>query len=85
MLTGAVLVDLRTVRRESMRRRLFALSSAPDGAKVVVIVGPLAPEPIAVDCLRAHRDRLRIEVCGEPETVPRWIKAIAADGLVMAS
>ena len=76
MLTGAVLVDLRDVRRDRQRHRAAALGQAPDGCRALVIVGALAPEPEAVRVVREHVDRLTVEVLGEAHAVRGWLDAL---------
>lgn len=81
MLTGVVLVDLTSLKPGRWKGRLFAaLAPAPEGARVVVIVGQLAPEPEAVRYLRRQAERLHVEVQGDPNNVRRWLDAIR-DGM----
>ncbi len=78
MLTGSVLIDLRDVEPDFAYRRLATLYNAPDGARVVLVVGALAPNPRVVDLLvREHVDRLHVEVQGEAWQVPKWLAALS--------
>lgn len=76
-------IDLTKVQRDRWRHRCDALTMAPDGARAVVVVGALSPDPEAVRGLRPHVARLRVEVWGEPHAVRRWFNALNApdDGL----
>jgi hypothetical protein len=74
--TGTVRIDLTHVPRDRQRHRAAALVQAPDGAAVELIVGALAVEPEALRVLREHRDRLRLDVHGEPHAVRRWLDAL---------
>lgn len=77
---GTVLVDLRDVPRDRQRHRADALRLAPDGARVVVVVGALAVEPGAVRVLVEHGARLDVlEVQGEPGAVLEWVNALRFD------
>ncbi len=83
MITGSVLIDLRDAEPESAHRRLAGLYNAPDGVRVVVLVGALAPDPRVVDLLhRDHLHRLNLEVWGEPWQVPRWLTALRTGDLL---
>lgn len=80
MLSGHAYIDLTTVKPERMKARLYGLAGMPDGARVVVYVGALVPEPEAVWLIREHEPRLHVTVTGEVANVPRWLEAIR-DGM----
>jgi hypothetical protein len=80
VLTGRVRLDLSQVARDKMPVRLSLLRSVPDGAAVVIVVGPCAVEPQAVRVLRLEESRLSLVLEGEPYSVPLWLAAIR-DGL----
>jgi hypothetical protein len=72
-----VLLDLRAVDPERARLRVCtALERLPDGARVDVVVGPLAANPDAARVLADHIDRLDISILGEPYSVPNWLDVI---------
>jgi hypothetical protein len=78
MLTGSIHCDLAAVRREQQRGRLAnAITLAPPGARVLVYVGAIAPEPTAVDLLQRYAGRLCVEISGNsPAVVNRWLEAV---------
>lgn len=76
MITGCVLCDLRDLKPAAARRRMAVLPTIPTGAKVVLVVGALAPMPEITPLLHEHIDRLCIDVLGEPWIVPRWLDAL---------
>jgi hypothetical protein len=57
-------------------RRLAQLLDVPDGGTAEVIVGVLAPDPMACRRLAEHADRLEIVVVGMPTTVARWLDLV---------
>ncbi len=81
--TGTVYLDLREVARDRQRHRVAVLSAAPDGARVVVVVGPLAVQPDAVWLLREQSARLHLDIHGEPHAVRRWLDALRTDDILM--
>jgi hypothetical protein len=85
MLSGTVTFDLRDAARERMRNRLFSLPEVPNGARVVVQVGALAPEPEAIRLLAEHESRLLLDIQGMPSAVRRWLDAVRTcrDGEVL--
>lgn len=76
--TGTIHVDLTTIPEGRHKGRLYAaLTEAPDGARVVLVVGALG----AVSCdglrfARLHVDRLNFDVYGDPIPVRRWVEAL---------
>jgi hypothetical protein len=86
VVTGSVVLDLATAKRDKMRHRLSSLVEIPDGARVVVSVGATAPEPEAVRLLAEHSDRLVVDVQGTAYAVRRWIAVLRAgtlDGVLL--
>jgi hypothetical protein len=85
MLSGSVVYDLTDLPRDRMRNRLSSLPEVPNGARVVVMVGALAPEPTAVRVLAEHESRLLLDVQGMPSSVRRWLDAVrsCSDGEVL--
>lgn len=76
MLTGSPVYSLEDAERDRMRSRLSSLPDVPSGARIVVRVGALAPEPTAVRVLALHERRLHIDLQGTPFAVRRWLDAI---------
>ncbi|HWL99084.1 MAG TPA: hypothetical protein VNP20_17205 [Nocardioidaceae bacterium] len=76
--TGEVYGDLRDVDPERAYRRLGQIDSAPDGARLTLVVGALAPNPRVIDVLFnfGHVERLHIAVAGEPHAVRKWVEAL---------
>lgn len=86
MVTGSVVLDVATARRDKMRYRLSALPEVPDGARVIVEVGATAPEPEVVRLLAEHGDRVMVDVHGTAYAVRRWVSALragSADGALL--
>lgn len=79
MITSSVVYDLTDADRENLARRLSSLSEVPVGVNVVVIVGALAPEPVAVRTLARFEKRLHINVQGTAFAAKRWHRAILDD------
>ena len=79
IVTGAIFIDLTTVREDRQRGRVAAaLGDAPDGADVELHVGPLI---VGADVLRVIRDYaqqhgLSVRVTGEARAVGAWVIAI---------
>ena len=66
-------VDLTNVPPERMRTHLAGIGQIPDGAGLVIHVGPMRAEPGVCRLLAEHADRLDITVCGRNEnTCRRW-------------
>jgi hypothetical protein len=76
MITGTVVFDLRDAELDRMRHRVAALPEVPTGARAVVVVGALAPEPTVVRALAIHERRLQIDLHGTPFAVRRWLEAL---------
>jgi hypothetical protein len=83
VLTGTVVYDLTDVSPERMRNRVASLPEVPSGARVVVLVGALAPEPAVVRELARHQPRLMVDVHGTAHGVRRWLTAIRDPGEVL--
>lgn len=81
MVTGTVVLDVATAKRDKMRHRLSTLPEVPDGARDIVHVGAVAPEPEAVRLLAEHADRLVIDVQGTAFAVRGWVAALRAGSL----
>lgn len=79
MLTGTAVYELADAKPERMRNRLASVPDVPSGARIVVCVGALAPEPDAVRVLALHERRLQIDVHGTPAAVRRWVDAIRSN------
>ncbi|MFF0268657.1 hypothetical protein [Kribbella sp. NPDC004536] len=75
--TGTVLVDLRRVADDRLRHLVADLESAPDGARVVVLIGDrwLVDYEAAAD-LRRYAERLYVDVQGTARAVARWLQVI---------
>jgi len=82
VISGSVRLDLTAVKREKQRHRIAALSTAPDGARVVIYVGALAVEPDSVRLIREHGSRLLVDMQGEPFAVRRWLESLR-EGLIV--
>ncbi len=77
MLTASVVIDLTAATKpENMRHKVAYLPDCPPGARVVVHVGALAPEPSVVRVLALHGRRLCIDLQGTPAAVRRWLEAV---------
>lgn len=76
MLTGSVVFDLTNAKSDRLRNRVAGLPDVPTGARVVLRVGALAPEPDVVRVVALHEQRLHVDVQGTPHAVARWLKAL---------
>jgi hypothetical protein len=76
MITGTVVIDLRDVEEDRMRSRCGAIDHAPAGARVVLHVGALKPDPGAVDVLRQRAHLHDIDVHGTAHAVRRWVAVL---------
>ena len=83
VLSGTVVYDLTDARRDSMRHRVASLPEVPAGARVVVVVGALAPEPDVVTLLAAHEGRLMLDVHGTPRAVRLWLDSLRAGEVLL--
>jgi hypothetical protein len=77
---GVVVIDLREVDQDHIRGRCAAIEHAPAGARVVLMVGALKPDPAGVDILRGRAHRHDIEVWGSAHAVRGWVRALI-DGM----
>ncbi len=86
MISGSVRCDLTTVREDRQRQRVAAvLGNTPDGARLILIVGALAPYMPVFDVLVQHADRLCIDVQGEPRAVRQWVAGLRSGDILTAS
>ncbi len=76
MLTGTVVFDLTDAKSDRMRHRVAGLPEVPTGARVVLRVGALAPEPEVIRVVASHEQRLHVDVQGTPHAVSRWLRAL---------
>jgi len=79
VVTGAIFVDLTSVREDRQRGRVAAaLGDAPHGADVELHVGPLIVGAEAVRLTRdyAQERGLSVRVTGEARAVGAWVTAI---------
>lgn len=76
MLTASVVYDLTDAQPDRMRNRLASLPDVPTGARVVVRVGALAPEPSVARVLHLHERRLHLDLQGTPRAVRLWLDAV---------
>lgn len=85
VITGSVRCDLTAVREDRHRQRVAAvLANAPDGVRLVLIVGALAPGMPAFNLLLQHTDRLCIEIQGEPCAVRQWVEGLRSGDILAA-
>ncbi len=86
MITGSVRCDLTAIREDRHRQRVAAvLANAPDGVRLILIVGALAPSMPAFDLLLQHADRLCVDVQGEPRAVRQWVEGLRSGDILAAS
>lgn len=76
MLTATVVFDLTDAKPERMRNRVAGLPDVPSGARVILRVGALAPEPEVVRVVALHERRLQVDVQGTPHAVRGWLQAL---------
>lgn len=76
MITGTVVIDIRDVDQDHIRGRCASIEHAPHGARVVLMVGALKPDPAGVDVLRGRVSRHDIEVQGSAHAVRQWVDAL---------
>jgi hypothetical protein len=76
VLSGAVEIDLTDAKPERMRPRVAGLACVPAGARVILRVGALAPEPEAIPFVAPHEERLQLEVQGTASAVPQWLNML---------
>ncbi|MCP3422735.1 hypothetical protein [Nocardioides pinisoli] len=80
MISGTVVIDLRDVDQERIKGRCAAIEHAPHGARVVLVVGAIRPDPAGVDVLRARARHHDIDVQGTAHAVRHWVAALR-DGM----
>lgn len=82
--TGTILIDLTDVAEARQRYRIGALATAPIGAPIEVIVGPLRVTPDAVRLIRQYAEErhLSVTVKGESRAVAAWISALRTGELL---
>ena len=77
MLTGSVVFDLTDAKPDRMRHRVAALPDVPTGARVVLRVGALAPEPDVIRVVALHEQPAPAWTCRELRTPCRlWLGAL---------
>lgn len=83
MITAALLVDLSrepdVLANEARdRRQLMTVGSAPDGARVIVMIGDRVwYSHDAIRILHEHSARLSIEIIGpDPAVLTAWVNAV---------
>ncbi len=76
-ITGTVFVDLTDAAEDKARMRLHrALRESPEGAHVVVYVGPLAVNPDVLSVAWEYGKHVSIEVSGHAFAVAKWVDAL---------
>lgn len=76
--TGCIVVDMTAVKEDRQRHRVAALATAPHGAAVDVVVGPLRVTPDAVRLLRQYAEERHLDVVvkGQVCAVQAWVSAL---------
>jgi len=82
MISGTVVIDLRDVDEDRIKSRCAGIDHAPAGARVVLVVGALAPDPAGIDVLRGRAHLHDIDVQGTAQAVQRWVRALRDDGVI---
>jgi hypothetical protein len=82
--TGTILIDLTDVAEGRQRHRVGALATAPTGAPIEVIVGPLRVTPEAVRLIRQFAEERQLSICvkGESHSVGNWVSALRTGELL---
>ncbi len=83
--TGTILCDLTIVKEDRHRGRVAAaLGTAPAGATVEVVVGPLRVTADAVRLIRDYVEERHLDVVvkGEPYAVGAWVSALRTGELL---
>ncbi len=78
-ISGTILIDLTIVKEDRHRGRVAAaLGTAPKGATVELVVGPLRVAPEAVRLLRDYVEERHLDVVvkGESCAVGAWVSAL---------
>lgn len=85
MLSGTVVYDLTDAKPDRMRARVGSLPDVPAGARVILRVGALAPEPAVIRAVADHESRLHVDIHGSAHAVRRWLDALRThnDGEVL--
>ena len=78
MITGTVVIALEDLPAERMKARCAAIEHAPQGARVVLVVGACKPEPEAIEYLWRRAENYVLDVHGTPAAVTRWVDALRA-------
>ncbi len=79
MITGTILIDLTIVKEDRQRNRIAAaLGTAPRGATVELLVGPLRVTPDAARLIRDYVEERHLDVVvkGEHYAVGAWVTAL---------
>ncbi len=81
---GCVVLDLTAVAEDRQRNRVSVLATAPIGAPIEVVVGPLRVTPDAVRLIREYAEErhLSIVVKGESRAVQAWVSALRTGELL---
>ncbi len=82
--TGCIVVDLTDVAEARQRHRVGALATAPHGAAVELVVGPLRVTPDAVRLLRQYAEERHLDVVvkGVGYAVGNWVSALRTGELL---
>ncbi len=78
-ISGTILIDLTIVKEDRHRNRIAAaLGTAPRGATVELLVGPLRVTPDAARLIRDYVEErhLNVVVKGEHYAVGAWVTAL---------
>ncbi|WP_148574953.1 hypothetical protein [Nocardioides caldifontis] len=76
-ISGSVFVDLTDVAEDKARMRVYrALVESPEGARVVVHVGPLAVNWDVLQVVWEYGRHVAIEVSGHARAVALWVEAL---------
>ena len=78
-LSGAVRIDLSDLDAQGARRRCGVLRMVPDHARVILIVGAVAPPFEAASLVAEHAARVDIDVQGEPNAVRSWLNFLSGN------
>ncbi len=84
-ITGTILIDLTIVKEDRQRNRIAAaLGTAPKGATVELLVGPLRVSADAVRLLRDYVEERHLDVVvkGESHAVGAWVSALRTGELL---
>ena len=83
-ISGTILIDITIVKEDRHRGRVAAaLGTAPRGATVELVIGPLRVTPDAARLMRQYAGDRRLAVCvkGEGYAVRAWVNALRSGEL----